>query len=66
MRRNQFHSRLMLGVHALLFCSLLFLLSCAPEVGSEKWCLQQDAKAKGDWTMNEAKDYAKHCLFKSE
>ena len=21
-------------------------------------------KDKGDWTVNEAKDYAKHCLFK--
>jgi len=40
------------------------MFACSAEVGSEKWCSQLDAKAKGDWTMNEAKDYAKHCIFK--
>lgn len=39
------------------------LVACTPEVGSEKWCASLDAKVKGDWTFNEAKDYAKHCLF---
>ncbi len=38
--------------------------ACAPEVGSEKWCQQLSEKPKGDWTANEATDYAKHCLFK--
>lgn len=42
------------------------LFACSAEVGSEKWCSHLDAKAKGDWTMNEAKGYARHCLFKSE
>lgn len=37
---------------------------CAPEVGSEAWCKALAEKDKGDWTVNEAKDYAKHCLFK--
>lgn len=37
---------------------------CAPEVGSEKWCQQLSEKPKGEWTANEAADYAKHCLFK--
>jgi hypothetical protein len=46
--------------------SLLVLLSgCAPEVGSKAWCAGLDEKAKGDWSANEATDYAKHCLFKS-
>ena len=44
--------------------SLLSLSACAPEVGSEKWCANLKAKPKGDWTANEAADYAKHCLFK--
>ncbi len=48
-------------------CALLLtsvsLTACAPDVGSEKWCAQLDAKVKGEWTINEAKDYAKHCLF---
>tara|TARA_R110002096_G_scaffold21169_11_gene69134 strand:+ start:1748 stop:1918 length:171 start_codon:yes stop_codon:yes gene_type:complete len=43
---------------------LIQLIACSAEVGSEQWCEHLDAKAKGDWTLNEAKDYAKHCLFK--
>ena len=43
---------------------LLGLSACSPEVGSEKWCANLKAKPKGDWTANEAADYAKHCLFK--
>lgn len=43
---------------------LCCLSACAPEVGSEKWCAQLKEKPKGDWTVNEAADYTKHCLFK--
>lgn len=42
------------------------LAACAPEVGSERWCTQLAEKPKGDWTANEAKDYAKHCLFRQD
>lgn len=45
--------------------SLILISACAPEVGSEDWCAQLKEKPKGDWTATEAKDYAKHCLFKS-
>lgn len=44
---------------------LIFLAGCAPEVGSKEWCDALDEKPKGDWSANEATDYAKHCLFKS-
>ncbi len=37
--------------------------ACAPEIGSEKWCAMMKEKPKGDWTANEATDFAKHCLF---
>ncbi len=48
-----------------LICLSLFVLSgCAPEVGSDKWCAKMKEKAKGDWTANEAADFAKHCLLK--
>ncbi|MCH1930858.1 DUF3012 domain-containing protein [Shewanella acanthi] len=40
------------------------LSACAPEVGSEAWCKQMKEKPSGDWTANEAADYAKHCVFK--
>jgi len=40
------------------------LAGCAPEVGSEKWCEMMDKKDKGDWSANEAKEYAKSCIFR--
>lgn len=46
--------------------SLMLITACAPEVGSKDWCAQLKEKPKGDWTATEAKDYAKHCLFKSD
>ena len=50
----------------ILMVSVLLLAGCAPEVGSKKWCEQLAEKPKGDWTANEAKDYAKHCVFRSD
>ncbi len=43
-----------------------FVFGCTPEVGSKKWCEQLSEKPKGEWTMNETKDYASHCIFKSD
>lgn len=42
----------------------LVLAGCAAEVGSDEWCAEMKEKPKGDWTMNEASDFARHCLFK--
>jgi hypothetical protein len=47
-----------------LIVTLTLLAGCSPEVGSQAWCDQLKDKPKGDWTANEATDYAKHCLFK--
>lgn len=44
--------------------ALVFISGCAPEVGSEAWCKVMKETPKGDWTANEATDYAKHCVFK--
>ncbi len=38
------------------------LAGCAP-VGSGRWCANMKAKPKGDWTANEAADFAKHCVL---
>ncbi len=46
------------------FAVVMLLTACSPEVGSKAWCEQLQAKPKGDWTANEAADYAKNCLFK--
>ena len=43
--------------------TLALLSACAPEIGSEKWCKQMKDKPKGDWTVNEAADFTKHCIF---
>ncbi len=43
---------------------LLSLGGCAPKVGSEKWCANLKAKPKGEWTLNEAENYAKSCIMK--
>ncbi|TNG01398.1 MAG: DUF3012 domain-containing protein [Gammaproteobacteria bacterium] len=43
---------------------LAIISGCSPEVGSEAWCQNLKEKPKGEWTANEASDYAKNCLFK--
>ena len=43
---------------------LLGLSACAPEVGSDKWCANLKEKPKGDWSANDAANYAKHCILK--
>ena len=50
----------------LLLVCCAFLTACAPEVGSKKWCDSMKDKPKGDWTANEAKDFAKHCVFNAD
>jgi len=47
----------------LLFASLA---AGSPEVGSDAWCDNMKAKSKADWTANEAKEYAKSRIFKSD
>ena len=47
-----------------LITACWLISACAPEVGSDKWCENLEKKSKADWTMNEAKDYAKHCILK--
>jgi hypothetical protein len=42
---------------------LVLLGACSPEVGSDEWCSDMRQKPKGDWTANEAADFAKHCLL---
>jgi len=49
-----------------VFAALSFfalIAGCSPEVGSEAWCKKMNEKPKGEWTANEAADYAKHCVF---
>lgn len=49
---------------ALMLLLIFSAVGCAPEVGSEAWCKKMEEKPKGDWSANEAKDYAKHCILR--
>ncbi|WP_037987382.1 DUF3012 domain-containing protein [Teredinibacter turnerae] len=52
------------GLGLLIIVSIFGAVACAPEVGSEAWCENMKEKPKGDWTANEAKSFAKDCIFK--
>jgi len=47
------------------FCLLTLCTACSPEVGSEAWCSNIKEKPAADWTTNEAKAYAQHCILKT-
>jgi|GEM_PF-433432 hypothetical protein len=51
---------------AVVLTLLASLSACAPEVGSARWCDAMREKPRGDWTANEALEFARHCLFESE
>ncbi len=48
----------------LVFAALA--IGCAPEPGSKAWCEDLEEKPKGDWSMNEATEYAKSCLLDTD
>ena len=49
----------------MIFALLILVSGCAPEVGSDAWCEAMLEKDKGDWTANEATEFAGNCIFKS-
>ena len=52
-----------LWVVSSLLLSALVLAACEPEVGSDKWCQKMVDTPKGDWSTNDATEYAKSCVF---
>ena len=54
------------AIVAVVLTALAALSACEPEVGSARWCDAMREKPRGDWTANEALDFARHCLFESE
>ncbi len=57
--------RQFIGV-TLLSVFALGLAACDPEVGSKEWCETMKEKPKGDWSANEAADFAKNCVLISD
>lgn len=54
---------LMLKRFVLVLALLGLAAACEPKVGSEEWCGMMKEKPKGDWTANEAADFAEHCIL---
>jgi hypothetical protein len=46
-----------------LVCAALVIAGCAPAVGSPRWCEAMKEKPRGDWTANEALEYARNCVL---
>jgi hypothetical protein len=53
-------------IYAMFVLVPLGMAACAPEVGSDAWCERMEQTPKGDWTANQAADYARHCVFQSD
>jgi Protein of unknown function (DUF3012) len=41
----------------------ILLAACSPEIGSERWCGAMRDKPRGDWSANEALEYARSCII---
>ena len=41
------------------------LMGCTDKPGSAGWCEQMSAKSKSEWTGEETKTFASHCVFES-
>jgi len=46
-----------------LVAAVLLVAGCAPEVGSARWCDAMKDKPRGDWTGNEALEFARSCVL---
>jgi hypothetical protein len=51
---------------AVVLGTVAWLAGCAPEVGSERWCETMRAKARGDWSANEALEFARSCVLERD
>jgi len=53
-----------MAVRVVAIASLVAAVAaCVPETGSKRWCAAMHDKPRGDWTANEALDYARHCVL---
>jgi len=48
-----------------LIAAALLLSACAPEVGSDAWCKKMVETPRGDWSMNDATEFASNCVLKT-
>jgi hypothetical protein len=50
-------------LRAMVLLTAAWLAACAPEVGSPEWCEAMREKPRGDWTANEALEFARSCVL---
>ncbi len=48
---------------AAVFVVISTVAACSPSVGSKEWCEDLKEKDKGQWTVQEAADFAKYCIL---
>jgi hypothetical protein len=51
--------------HWMMAVVLAMLWGFEPEVGSDTWCDNMVDKDKGNWTANDATEFARSCVFKT-
>lgn len=56
--------RSILTIYTTLLVALSFT-ACSPEPGTEAWCKKIKAKPQGEWSVNDAGTFAKHCLMRN-
>ncbi len=39
------------------------MAGCEPEVGSDRWCSRMEDRPSGDWSANDAMEYARNCVL---
>lgn len=56
----------LIGLALVILTAAAAITGCAPEVGSERWCAMMRDKPRGDWSTNEALDFARHCVLNGD
>lgn len=49
--------------YSLMLVFSVVLIGCAPTVGSPDWCAQMKAKSKAEWSVKDATEFTKNCIF---
>jgi hypothetical protein len=49
--------------YIILVSTVLLLVACSAEPGSEKWCAEKKEQPKTEWSAADAGTYAKNCLI---
>ena len=62
-RRNEAGAMRVLLRAMIVVATAGWLAACAPEVGSPEWCEAMREKPRGDWTANEALEFARSCVL---